>query len=159
MTSETIAAELKKIEDAAGRLTPEAVVDVASDPASPLHEQFEWDDSEAAHKYRIEQARTLIRSVKVLVQVEERRITTVAYIRDPAASAEHQGYRAVTRVASVEEDARTAVIAEFSRAAAHLRRARDLAIVLGHGEMIDGLLLQLAEAQTHIAPQPASAAA
>lgn len=48
-----------------GKLTPTIVVTAATDPDSPLHNRFEWDDSTAAHKYRLVQARDLIRSVKV----------------------------------------------------------------------------------------------
>lgn len=44
-----------------GALTPEQVVEAASDPQSPLHSYFEWDDTEAARKYRLVQARELLR--------------------------------------------------------------------------------------------------
>lgn len=48
-----------------GVLTAPLVVDVARDPKHPLHSRFEWNDELAADSYRIEQARTLIRTVKV----------------------------------------------------------------------------------------------
>jgi hypothetical protein len=44
-------------------LKPEAVVQAAQNPESPLHEHFTWDNDEAAAKYRLEEARTLIREV------------------------------------------------------------------------------------------------
>lgn len=50
---------------AAGELTPQAVVADAYDPTSPLHPLFEWDEAEAAHRYRLVQARALIRAVIV----------------------------------------------------------------------------------------------
>ena len=40
-----------------GRVTPEEVIDAARRTDSPLHDYFDWDDTSAAHKYRIEQAR------------------------------------------------------------------------------------------------------
>jgi hypothetical protein len=49
----------------AGELTPEAVVADASHSGSPLHPLFEWDEAEAAHQYRLVQARALIRAVVV----------------------------------------------------------------------------------------------
>jgi hypothetical protein len=49
----------------AGELTPEAVVEDARHPASPLHSLFEWDDTQAAHQYRLVQARAVIRAVIV----------------------------------------------------------------------------------------------
>lgn len=49
----------------AGELTPEAVVADARHPGSPLHPLFKWDEAEAAHQYRLVQARALIRAVIV----------------------------------------------------------------------------------------------
>lgn len=43
--------------------TPENIVEVARHKSSPLHKYFEWDDSIAAHKYRLTQARTLVLSI------------------------------------------------------------------------------------------------
>lgn len=54
-----------------GTLTPEGLLEEATDVAHPLHHRFEWDDSEAAHKYRLEQSRGLIRSVKIRFTTEE----------------------------------------------------------------------------------------
>jgi hypothetical protein len=66
---EVALAALKKIEAAEARhgraLTPEAVVDAASDPKHPLHTAFPWDDQTAAHEFRLIRARTLIRSVTI----------------------------------------------------------------------------------------------
>jgi len=53
--------ELKRIaSEHAGLLQPATVVEEARPVSSPLHEHFEWDDSQAAEKYRIQQARQLI---------------------------------------------------------------------------------------------------
>lgn len=49
-----------------GRLHPADVVDAARDPKSVLHPHFEWRDAVAAEAFRLEQARTLIRSVCLL---------------------------------------------------------------------------------------------
>lgn len=37
------------------------VVEAARDKDSPLHDWFTWDDSAAAHQYRLEEARRLLR--------------------------------------------------------------------------------------------------
>jgi hypothetical protein len=58
--------QLQAIYDERQRLTPEVVVDAARDEASPLHDRFEWDDQIAGEKYRLDQARRLIRSVRVV---------------------------------------------------------------------------------------------
>jgi hypothetical protein len=48
-----------------GKLHPSALIDDAKNPNSPLHRLFEWDDSAAAQQYRLQQARSIIRSVVV----------------------------------------------------------------------------------------------
>lgn len=50
-----------------GRLTPADVLEAAKAKSSPLHKAFEWDDTEAARKFRLEQASYLIRSIEVVV--------------------------------------------------------------------------------------------
>jgi hypothetical protein len=51
-----------------GRLEPEWVVHNAKSPRNPLHDLFEWDDNVAAQNWRIDQARSVIRSVEVVVE-------------------------------------------------------------------------------------------
>jgi hypothetical protein len=56
-----IRAELERLRRANdGLLRPVDVVDAARSPKSVLHGQFQWDDSTAAHEYRLWQARELI---------------------------------------------------------------------------------------------------
>lgn len=42
------------------KLDPVAVVEAARDKTSPLHDCFTWDNSEAAHQFRLIEARKLI---------------------------------------------------------------------------------------------------
>lgn len=49
-----------------GEVTSDAVLDEARDIQSPLHDAFDWDDSEAAEKYRRLEARWLLRRVVVI---------------------------------------------------------------------------------------------
>lgn len=75
---------LQALYDERGELTPELVLAEASDPEHELHERFVWDDTEAAHRYRLTQAGHLIRSVKVTVQKspESQPIRVRAFIAD-----------------------------------------------------------------------------
>jgi hypothetical protein len=58
--------ELRRIHDAnGGKLTPQAVVQEAASPNSPLHNRFEWDDTVAGRKYRLIQAADLIREQRI----------------------------------------------------------------------------------------------
>jgi len=55
-----------------GELHPQAVVADARDAKSPLHRYFEWDDKKAAEAHRVDQARALIRSVRVIDDNDEK---------------------------------------------------------------------------------------
>lgn len=59
--------ELQRIYDEFGEIRAEKVVAVASAADHPLHHKFEWNNSEAAHRYRLTQAESMIRSVKVVI--------------------------------------------------------------------------------------------
>ena len=122
-----------------GRLTPDAVIEEAANANSPLHELFEWDDGLAAHKYRVEQARKVIRDVKVTFTVDSQKITAVAYVRDPDAG-KHQGYVSVAKVKSNVDEAREIVFNEFSTARSHLKRAENIASVLGVKDDVTNLI-------------------
>jgi hypothetical protein len=66
-----IAPKLFELEQRDGHLTPEAVLEDARSPRSPLHQFFEWDDSKAAEQHRLATARTLTRAVAYRVKVLE----------------------------------------------------------------------------------------
>jgi hypothetical protein len=66
-----VGVELQRMIGQAGHLTPEAVVNEARSEDSPLHTFFEWDDDIAAEKYRLVQARTLIRIVREEIGEED----------------------------------------------------------------------------------------
>lgn len=130
MDRTAIAVELRRIAGRAGKLTPQDVVNEARDPANPLHAHFEWDDTAAAASWRIEQARTLIRSVRVEITTETKMVSTVYYVRDPEKGADEQGYVALPKLKRQPDLAREALVAEFARAGAAMKRARDLADAL-----------------------------
>ena len=62
-----IADALKALRDEDGLLRIEKVVEAATAPASPLHDHFEWNDGEAARRFRLHQARTLRRGMDLLL--------------------------------------------------------------------------------------------
>lgn len=117
-----------------GRLVPEAVVEAAASPTSPLHRYFTWDDTEAAHEYRKQQARKLIRVVRVVVQEEKLRIVRPSYVRDVSRAPDEAGYVSVQHVRSDAEQAKATVIYYFSQARGCLNRAVEIAEALGCGE-------------------------
>lgn len=61
-----IGQELAKIAEAhGGRLMPEDVVNSARKTDNPLHPHFEWNDKLAAQSYRLDQARNIIRIIRI----------------------------------------------------------------------------------------------
>jgi len=63
---------------------PEAIIEQAKSTGSPLHRYFEWDDSKAAHKHRLDQARCMIRSIEI-VRVDtrgtEQRVRAIEHVK------------------------------------------------------------------------------
>ncbi len=55
--------ELKEIGEA---ITPDKIIRIARNKKTELHKCFTWDDSEAAHLYRKEQARNIIQSIVII---------------------------------------------------------------------------------------------
>lgn len=61
------AEELERVENVYGSLTPEHIVDAAKNKKSVLHCLFEWNNSEAAKQYRLQQARNIINNIHVTI--------------------------------------------------------------------------------------------
>lgn len=158
LSAEQEAAILAIADQNGGRLTPDQVVAQARHPDSPLHGLFQWDDEAAAEAHRIQQARGVIKAVRVTVETHERTVTTCHFIRDPTEAPKEQGYVSVLRLRRDGDAARDAVLAEFQRATAALRRARAMALVLGVEGDVDGLLNGLEAAQRRAATAEARAA-
>jgi hypothetical protein len=62
----TIGEELSRISTERGCLKPDDVVEESKPESAPLHSHFTWDDTEAGRQWRIEEARRIIRSVRVI---------------------------------------------------------------------------------------------
>lgn len=87
-----------------GVLQAEHVVEAASDPASPLHDRFVWDDTEAARQWRLAQAQSLIRRCKITVEKPDgSAIQTRAFISITEERGPDRPYRDVVQV--IDSDA------------------------------------------------------
>jgi len=150
----SIAHELKSLERD-GRLLPADVVNAARPTNSPLHPHFDWDDSSAAEKYRLDQARTLIRSVQTEVRVTNGvQFAVPVYVRDPRAQNAEAGYVSVASKPSRDlsvEIARN----EIRAAIAMMRRAEKISAAMGVAEQFemavqhaDALMQSLAALET-----------
>lgn len=114
-----------------GRLTAEAVLREAEDPASPLHSEFEWDDGEAARLYRLNQARTLIKTVRVEVRTDTRVLSAPVYVRDPSANRNEQGYVQAATLRTERGLALEALRSEFDQLSARADRLLAIAKTVG----------------------------
>lgn len=126
-----------------GRLTPELIVTEAADPDSPGHRFLTWDNIHAAHKQRLNEARSLIRQVRVKVNDETIKIKSVAYVRDPSVDPKSQGYISTARLKSSKDLAREALRTEIKRAMGHMRRARQVAVDLGLEREFEEIFAQM----------------
>ena len=75
--AEVVGKHFEKIEKKYGELTSQNVLDSARSEKSPIHCLFEWDDTQAAEKYRLSQASKLIVNLSVEVETEEKQPITV----------------------------------------------------------------------------------
>lgn len=79
-TSELILEEIEVIRSV-GALTPERIVDFASNPNTALHTQFTWDDGAAAEQWRLAEARKIIQvHVRMLPTGDGSEVMQRAYV-------------------------------------------------------------------------------
>ncbi len=64
-----------------GELTPQALVDESRPEDAPLHGFFEWDDEQAAERYREVQARQIIHSIEVISTVDKTPVKAFVSLR------------------------------------------------------------------------------
>lgn len=100
---ETVLPELERIRiENGGLLIAEQVVEVAKDEDNPLHKYFQWDDTEAAHAYRLSQARQLISAMVTLIPNVKRPVVAYVSLRADRQYPEG-GYHALVDVLSDRE--------------------------------------------------------
>jgi hypothetical protein len=103
-----------------GNLTPEAVVEDGRDERSPFHTLFEWNETEAARQWNLQQARGIIGSVMVTVPVinhnkpleEPREVTVRNFIENPISG--KNGYESL-RVVLADAVKRDSLLAQAWR--------------------------------------------
>jgi hypothetical protein len=86
-----------------GRVPPEAVVEFARDENTALHAEFEWDDTEAAHQFRLEQARKIIRLNIEVLETPNGNVRMPVFVSLVSDRRGGGGYRALTDVMSNAE--------------------------------------------------------
>jgi hypothetical protein len=153
MSDTAVRDELARLTAVHGVLRAEDVVQAARDPASPLHDRFEWDDEKAAEQHRLAQARTLIRTVTIEIKSSTISLSVPAYVSTPGA---RSGYSLLTQIRGDDAAARQALLTEIERAQAAIRRAQAVAAGLGLDAPVADLLtgLDALRALANGQPQP-----
>ena len=100
ITNPEIVGYLKQLAaSAGGALSPSEVVEAARPAASPIHGQFCWDDTEAAHRYRLQQASELLRVTVELIEVKSETYEVRAFTSlSPDRAKDGKSYRATVAV-------------------------------------------------------------
>lgn len=141
--------ELHSLEQA-GKLSPDSVIARAKKQTSPLHALFDWDKDRAALDSWRERAREIIRSVRVEVRYENSMVRVPAYVRDPQAAPEDQGYISIVRLRSEPALAHDALNYELERARSAFVRAREISQALGLEADVERLLQSLSRVQRKV---------
>jgi len=121
-----VAAELDRLAGPAGTLYAPDVVVAARPRTSPLHDQFTWDNREAADVHRLGQAADLIRryKIRVLTQTasgEERQVLARGYTSARRAGVEGTAPGTYLRTEALDGPQREAVLRTMAREIAALR--------------------------------------
>lgn len=61
----------ERLEQSPEGLSPSSVLNASRDENSLLHDEFEWDDTAAAEKYRLGQARFLIQNLTIVTRTDD----------------------------------------------------------------------------------------
>lgn len=68
-----VEAELGKLVKKNGTVSQEIILAAAKDVKHPLHDYFDWDDTEAANKWRLQQATSMIMATRFVCFLNEER--------------------------------------------------------------------------------------
>lgn len=147
-----VLAELEKD----GRITAKRLVDAARDKKHPLHKDFIWDDKRAAEKHRLDRAREIIQSVRVVVTTETQRISCVGYVRDPSVDPRLQGMISTARLQTESEMAYAVLQQEANRIQSMVERARQFAVVVNLEDELEDILRSIARLRSSASPMMAS---
>lgn len=81
--AELVRQEIMALADENGIVTPRAVFEHAKNPNTALHGEFTWDGEQAIEELGLQKAAALIRTVKVQIIVDSRKIVAPFFVNDP----------------------------------------------------------------------------
>lgn len=91
--AETAAKTIRDLQKTLGKdsVTAKELLDDSRDENAPLHPCFEWNDSVAAEKYRVNQAHDIIRGIEVIIEDSETPTVTRLFVNTQPVSPKKQG--------------------------------------------------------------------
>lgn len=137
--------ELERIQaENNGLLLPEDVVEAARVKESILHDKFTWDDTAAADRYRLWQARQLITAVVTILPNDPKKAEVVQFVSLKSDRNDNGGYRSLPIVLS-ESVLRAQLLRDaLSDLGIFQRKYRQLVELSGIFESIDLVLTNTA---------------
>lgn len=152
MKNESIRAALSAIAEAnGGYLNPAHVVDAARNASSVLHDEFSWDDEEAAESYRLAQAGALIRRVRFQIVKQDAKtkavsiVTTRAYQSRPSARG-NGGYESTEAIMADDEKREELLQQVLRELSAYRKRYAELSALTSVWNAIDSATDDLLDA-------------
>lgn len=126
-----------------GTVTPKQVVDFARSKKTALHALFTWDDGEAAEKWRLHQARNVLRVVVTILPNETKPIRAVVSLpKDRIAGTGYRPIEIVLKDVDKTEDLLKSALQELTTFKVKYSRLKQLAGVFA---AIDKLQMEVAK--------------
>lgn len=147
---EEVRKRLDELEEDDGFLDLETVIDAAKSPEDILHAYFTWDDAQAAHERRRDQARALIASVRYVETTTRIELDAKNYV-SASRTTQRAGYISLDRVKQNEEFVSDVLNDELKRARGAIDRALAIADVLGVKDELEKALGIITELQKLVA--------
>lgn len=105
-TKEKVQDAVNEIYQRDGEVKPSTLLEAARPKSSPIHSAFIWDDTRAGHEFRLMQARTWIRRVRIIIEDRPERLVHVPRIvfEDVDYQDGNEGYYKPISVVVLEQD-------------------------------------------------------
>jgi hypothetical protein len=127
--AELIRQEIMSLADEHGIVTPRVVFEAAKNPNSALHGEFVWDGKQAIEDLGLQRAAALIRTVRVQVVIDSRKVVAPYFVNDPRDSRPGE-YLPLQSVKNDDELRHGVLLAEISRIEGAVMRAKAIAGVV-----------------------------
>ena len=140
---------VQMIFDRDGEVRPSVLLEEARQESSPAHSGFMWDDTEAAHEYRLFQARQWVRVIPIYCDNEEQRLVHITNLVDDR----REGYyKPMSVVVQNLDEYKNALATALSRVSSARRSVDELRQAAREDntntEVIDRVHASLSDAQT-----------